>query len=124
MPWVKAAIAACFHGRNLSCTLNADECVSRGCALQCAMLSPLFKVKDFSIRDFHRCGISLQWDDSQEPRDESSVETKQSDNEKKAPPLHSSEQQRFIFEPNAPLNSLRMITLRRSQSFTLHAFEN
>ncbi len=27
-----------------STTLNADEAVSRGCALQCAILSPTFKV--------------------------------------------------------------------------------
>lgn len=27
-----------------STTLNADEAVARGCALQCAMLSPTFKV--------------------------------------------------------------------------------
>ena len=25
-------------------TMNTKECVSRGCALQCAMLSPVFKV--------------------------------------------------------------------------------
>jgi molecular chaperone DnaK (HSP70) len=29
---------------NLSTTLNADECVARGCALQCAILSSSFKV--------------------------------------------------------------------------------
>lgn len=29
----------------LSTTLNMDECVARGCALQCAILSPLFKVR-------------------------------------------------------------------------------
>ena len=28
-----------------STTLNADEAVARGCALQCAMLSPTFKVR-------------------------------------------------------------------------------
>ncbi|CAN0193287.1 unnamed protein product, partial [Discosporangium mesarthrocarpum] len=33
----------------LSCTLNADESVARGCALQCAMLSSRFKVKEFAI---------------------------------------------------------------------------
>jgi heat shock 70kDa protein 4 len=30
-----------------STTLNADEAVSRGCALQCAILSPTFKVNLF-----------------------------------------------------------------------------
>ena len=32
-------------GRVPSRTMNSKECVSRGCALQCAMLSPVFKVR-------------------------------------------------------------------------------
>ena len=35
----------------LSTTLNMDESVSRGAALACAMLSPLFRVKPFTIID-------------------------------------------------------------------------
>eukprot|EP00918_Siedleckia_nematoides_P105070 GHVU01229454.1.p1 GENE.GHVU01229454.1~~GHVU01229454.1.p1 ORF type:complete len:806 (+),score=237.97 GHVU01229454.1:255-2672(+) len=35
----------------LSKTLSSDEAVARGCALQAAMLSPLFKVKDFQVVD-------------------------------------------------------------------------
>mmetsp|Transcript_11422 Transcript_11422/g.17001 ORF Transcript_11422/g.17001 Transcript_11422/m.17001 type:complete len:786 (+) Transcript_11422:85-2442(+) len=35
----------------LSCTLNADESVARGCALQCAILSSRFRVKEFSVID-------------------------------------------------------------------------
>ncbi len=34
-----------MYGREPSRTLNAKECVSRGCALQAAMLSPVFKVR-------------------------------------------------------------------------------
>lgn len=30
-------------------TLNASECVARGCALQCAMLSPIFRVRDYEV---------------------------------------------------------------------------
>ena len=32
-----------FFGKEPSRTLNAKECVSRGCALNCAMLSPIFR---------------------------------------------------------------------------------
>jgi molecular chaperone DnaK (HSP70) len=32
-----------FFGKEPSRTLNAKEVVSRGCALQCAMLSPIFR---------------------------------------------------------------------------------
>lgn len=34
-----------------STTLNQDEAVSRGCALQCAMLSPAVRVRDFNVTD-------------------------------------------------------------------------
>ncbi|CAK4701611.1 hypothetical protein LEN26_008409 [Aphanomyces euteiches] len=46
----------------LSTTLNADEAVSRGCALQCAILSPLFKVKDFSITDINNFPVRVSWE--------------------------------------------------------------
>lgn len=31
-------------------TMNASECVARGCALQCAILSPTFKVREFQVK--------------------------------------------------------------------------
>ncbi|EQC39058.1 hypothetical protein SDRG_03266 [Saprolegnia diclina VS20] len=46
----------------LSTTLNADEAVARGCALQCAILSPLFKVKDFSIADIVNFPVRVSWE--------------------------------------------------------------
>ena len=39
-----------FFGKEPSRTLNAKECVSRGCALNCAMLSPIF-----------RCVMPIAW---------------------------------------------------------------
>ena len=42
VPAVIRAIADYF-GKEPSRTLNAKECVSRGAALQCAMLSPIFR---------------------------------------------------------------------------------
>ena len=42
VPAVIRAIAE-FFGKEPSRTLNAKECVSRGAALQCAMLSPIFR---------------------------------------------------------------------------------
>lgn len=35
--------------REPSRTLNASECVTRGCALQCAMLSPVFRVREYEV---------------------------------------------------------------------------
>eukprot|EP00752_Nemacystus_decipiens_P011694 g10378.t1 len=46
----------------LSCTLNADEAIARGCALQCAMLSKRFKVKEFAVREIAPYPIQLSWE--------------------------------------------------------------
>jgi len=52
------------YGKVPSTTLNADESVSRGCALQCAILSPTFKVREFSVTDIQPYPIKLVWDNS------------------------------------------------------------
>ena len=38
-----------FFGKEQRRTMNASECVARGCALQCAVLSPTFKVREFQV---------------------------------------------------------------------------
>ncbi|XP_038945081.1 heat shock protein 105 kDa isoform X1 [Rattus norvegicus] len=66
IPAVKERIAR-FFGKDVSTTLNADEAVARGCALQCAILSPAFKVREFSVTDAVPFPISLVWNhDSEE----------------------------------------------------------
>nr|XP_010300154.1 PREDICTED: heat shock protein 105 kDa isoform X2 [Balearica regulorum gibbericeps] len=57
---VKERIAK-FFGKDVSTTLNADEAIARGCALQCAILSPAFKVREFSVTDATPFPISLLW---------------------------------------------------------------
>ncbi|XP_063285533.1 heat shock protein 105 kDa isoform X2 [Pelobates fuscus] len=60
IPAVKERVAK-FFGKDVSTTLNADEAVARGCALQCAILSPAFKVREFSVTDVVPYAISLRW---------------------------------------------------------------
>ncbi|KAI1893586.1 hypothetical protein AGOR_G00125250 [Albula goreensis] len=60
IPAVKMKIAK-FFGKEVSTTLNADEAVARGCALQCAILSPAFKVREFSITDVMPFPVTLAW---------------------------------------------------------------
>lgn len=60
IPAVKSVIQKVF-GQEPSTTLNIDEAVSRGCALQCAMLSPTFKVRDFNVQDSCPYSVSLRW---------------------------------------------------------------
>ncbi|KAF4533067.1 hypothetical protein B566_EDAN002630 [Ephemera danica] len=61
VPALKNLIAKVF-GHQPSTTLNQDEAVSRGCALQCALLSPAVRVRDFSISDVQAYPIKLVWD--------------------------------------------------------------
>ncbi|XP_020852813.1 heat shock protein 105 kDa isoform X2 [Phascolarctos cinereus] len=65
IPAVKEKIAK-FFGKDISTTLNADEAVARGCALQCAILSPAFKVREFSVTDAVPFPISLVWNNDSE----------------------------------------------------------
>lgn len=60
IPCIKDAIER-IYGKTPSTTLNADEAVSRGCALQCAILSPIFKVREFQVMDIQPFPIRLVW---------------------------------------------------------------
>uniref|UniRef100_A0A8D2CUW4 Heat shock 70 kDa protein 4L n=1 Tax=Sciurus vulgaris TaxID=55149 RepID=A0A8D2CUW4_SCIVU len=60
IPAVKEQIMK-FFLKDISTTLNADEAVARGCALQCVILSPAFKVHKFSITDLVPYSITLRW---------------------------------------------------------------
>ncbi|KAL2915324.1 adenyl-nucleotide exchange factor sse1 [Polyrhizophydium stewartii] len=72
VPIVKETLAKFFGGsldgsNKLATTLNQDEAVARGCALQCAILSPVFKVRDFSTQEWNGYPIELSWDVAQAP---------------------------------------------------------
>lgn len=61
IPVIKTTIEKII-GKVPNTTLNADEAVSRGCALQCAILSPTFKVREFSVTDIQPFDIKLNWE--------------------------------------------------------------
>ena len=61
IPAFKHLIEVVF-GKQPSTTLNQDEAVARGCALQCAMLSPAVRVREFSVTDIQNYPIKLVWD--------------------------------------------------------------
>jgi heat shock protein 4 len=72
IPMIKESLAKFFGGsldgpNKLAYTLNQDEAVARGCALQCAILSPVFKVREFSVQDLHSHPVELHWDAAQLP---------------------------------------------------------
>lgn len=49
IPIIQEKIKEVFNVEQPSRTLNSLECVARGCSLQAAMLSPLFKVADYEV---------------------------------------------------------------------------
>ncbi|KAI9816254.1 MAG: adenyl-nucleotide exchange factor sse1 [Pycnora praestabilis] len=59
-----------FFGKTLSFTLNQDEAVARGCAFSCAILSPVFRVRDFSVHDIVNYPIEFTWEKSPDIPDE------------------------------------------------------
>lgn len=65
IPALKNTIEAIF-GKPPSTTLNQDEAVARGCAVQCAMLSHTVRVRDFEMLDAVPYPINMSWE-SQKP---------------------------------------------------------
>jgi heat shock protein len=64
VPAIKKLVEEVFRKR-CSTTCNLDESIARGCALQCAMLSPAIRVREFSVTDIQLIPIKLTWDASQ-----------------------------------------------------------
>lgn len=70
IPFVERLIAQTFKVEQVSKTLDAGESVARGCAIQAAMLSPLFKVPPYSIPEklVNPVSIKLQYDGEEEKK--------------------------------------------------------
>lgn len=63
IPWLQNSVSN-FFNKAPSKTLSSDECVARGCALQAAMCSSAYRVREFSCweRIFH--SIAVAWEGS------------------------------------------------------------
>ncbi|KAG7206377.1 hypothetical protein KM043_003742 [Ampulex compressa] len=97
VPAIKRLVEEVF-GRPISTTLNQDEAVSRGCALQCAMLSPAVRVRDFAVTDIQPYPMKLSWD-----------------------PTQGEECEMEVFGHNHSIPFSKMLTFYRSSPFTLSA---
>ncbi|KAG7442655.1 heat shock protein 70 [Guyanagaster necrorhizus] len=70
IPAVRARIQSAFLGKALSTTLNQDEAVARGATFACAMLSPVFRVRDFRFTDIATYPIKTVWEASPDSPEE------------------------------------------------------
>ncbi|XP_047072727.1 heat shock 70 kDa protein 16-like [Lolium rigidum] len=95
-----ARVLAGFFRREPSRTINVSECVARGCALQCAMLSPTFRVREYEVQDVIPASIGFC-------TEEGPISTSSSN---------------AVFRRGQPLPSVKIITLHRNSGFTLDAF--
>ncbi|XP_058053267.1 heat shock 70 kDa protein 4 isoform X4 [Anopheles bellator] len=68
IPAIKHLIEQIF-GKPASTTLNQDEAVSRGAALQCAILSPAVRVREFSCTDVQAYPVMISWTDAEGPHE-------------------------------------------------------
>lgn len=100
VPSLKDKIAE-FFGKSLSFTLNQDEAVARGCAFACAILSPVFKVRDFSVHDIVSYPIEFTWEQSNDIPDEDTSLT--------------------VFNKNNAVPSTKILTFYRKDPFDLEA---
>ncbi|RXW13126.1 hypothetical protein EST38_g12727 [Candolleomyces aberdarensis] len=64
VPATKQKIQEAFSGKPLSTTLNQDEAAARGTTFACAMLSPVFRVREFHVHDINHYPIKVRWDAS------------------------------------------------------------
>jgi heat shock protein 4 len=90
-----------FFNKPLSFTLNQDEAIARGCAFSCAILSPVFRVRDFAIHDIVNYPIEFTWEKSPDIPDEDTALT--------------------VFNKGNVMPSTKILTFYRKQPFDLEA---
>ncbi len=100
VPAIKERIQA-FFGKPLSYTLNLDEAIARGCAFSCAILSPVFKVRDFAVQDVISYPIEFAWEKDADIPDEDTSLT--------------------VFNKGNVMPSTKILTFYRKQAFDLEA---
>ncbi|MBA0557934.1 hypothetical protein Golob_014976 [Gossypium lobatum] len=91
-----------FFGKEPRRTMNASECVGRGCALQCAILSPTFKVREFQVNESFPFPISLSW--------KGSVPDAQNG---------EAEQEQLVFPKGNPIPSVKAVTFHKTSTFSV-----
>ncbi|KAL1505168.1 hypothetical protein ABEB36_004790 [Hypothenemus hampei] len=99
IPAIKQLIEKVFQ-KQPSTTLNQDEAVARGCALQCAMLSPAVRVREFNITDVQNYPIRVFWDASSEGDSAGDAE---------------------VFPANHAVPFSKLLTFYRTESFSIKA---
>ncbi|MFS7980826.1 putative Heat shock protein 70 family [Helianthus anomalus] len=93
-----------FFGKEPRRTMNASECVAKGCALECAILSPTFKVREFQVQESFPFSIALTWKGSAQDSQNGNVENQ-----------HST----IVFPKGNQIPSVKVLTFYRTGTFSV-----
>lgn len=117
VPWVKELCKEAF-GKDLSTTMNQEESVARGCALQAAILSPLYKVRDFKVEDSTPFGVEVGWTgsaaDAQAAKDDEFGDTHMAGGEGETKTA-------TVFPDGSLMDLTKMMTFYRKDAFDVKA---
>lgn len=101
VPSVRARIQEVFPGKVLSTTLNQDEAIARGATFSCAMLSPIFRVRDFHVSDITHYPIKVQWEaTAADPDDDTEL---------------------VVFNQGNPIPSTKVLSFYRKDTFDIES---
>lgn len=101
VPALRNRIQHAFGGKQLSFTLNQDEAIARGATFACAMLSPVFRVRDFAVHDINHYPIKVQWQSvPTDPDDDTEIE---------------------VFSQGNPVPSTKILSFYRKDAFSIEA---
>ncbi|CAK7356663.1 unnamed protein product [Dovyalis caffra] len=93
-----------FFGKEPRRTMNASECVSRGCALECAILSPTFKVREFQVHEYFPFSIAVSWKGAAPDSQNGTADNQQCT---------------IVFPKGNPIPSIKALTFYRSGTFSI-----
>jgi len=110
LPLCQEYLSKLLGGRELSRTINMEEGVAKGCAWMCAMLSPLFHVKEFAVVDVSPYPIRIAWKNLVD-------DTAMEDDEKK-----KGSGSAIIISKNNALPAPKSINFTRKQGIQMTAF--
>jgi len=117
VPFVRKVITESFGGKELATTMNQEESVARGCALQAAILSPLYKVRDFEIKDTTNFGVKIGWMGSAAD----SQAEKEEDGDAQMGGAEGEYKTAEVFPMASNVNTVKLLTFYRNGPFDVKA---
>jgi heat shock protein 4 len=109
IPIIQKIIQEVFNIEAVSKTMNGSEAIARGCAIQAAMLSPLFKVAQYGVDDANYFPVRCIWTFAEDnsPNKMEVEETKTNNPQK---------QTSILFDQGCPIPNVKSITFHRDES--------